>query len=163
MRLEDAIFLTAHEFGIEVLAAKWNASRNTVQHKANPNDAAHYFRPRELVDLQTFAQDYRIAHAMAGELGGQFIAPANFAHLSDEALLDLFTGLMGQVGDFSKDFRDAWSDGRITPREFGAIRDDLYRVKQVCAEIEARMATLVETRPKAAVGANVERIRPGAK
>lgn len=163
MKLEDAIYHTAHDFGIDELALKLGASRNTVQHKANPHDATHYFRPRELVAIQALARDYRITHAMAEELGGQFIAPANFAHLGDAALVDLFAGLMERIGAFAADFRTAWADGRLDQKEFGGIRDDLYKVKQVCAELEARMATLV-ARPKVHDGAhNVERIRPGAK
>lgn len=159
MKIEDAIYSTVHSFGLEELAVKLGMSRNTLQHKANPHDEGHYFRPRELVAIQALTRDFAIAHAMAGELNGQFIEPANFAHLSDEALLDLFTGLMAQVGDFSRDFRVAWANGSLTPKEFSGIRDDLYKVKQVCAELEVRLATLVETRPKVA---SIKRIRPEA-
>ena len=158
MKLEDAIYSCVHRFGLEELAIKLGMSKNTLQHKANPHDESHYFRPRELIAVQAFSRNYAIAHAMAAELGGQFIAPANFAHLSDEALLDLFTDLMAKVGDFSKDFRVAWADGSLSLKDFRELHDDLYQVKQVCAELEARLQMLIETRPKVA---SIERIRPG--
>ena len=158
MRLEDAIYSTVHGYGTDLMAARLGASANTVQHKANPHDATHYFRPRELVSIQAFAQDYAIAHAMAGELGGEFIAPAHFAHLSDEALLDLFASLMASCGAFAGDFKAAWSDGRLSTPEFTALCGDLYQVKQVCAELQARMATMVDARPRVVA---LEKVRPG--
>lgn len=163
MRLEDAIYQTVHRIGCAELAVKLSTrdkaeSASTVSHKANPNDAAHYFRPRELVSMQVFTQDYAITHAMAEEVGGQFIEPAQFAHLSDEALLDLFASLMANCGAFAGDFRQAWSDGRLCGREFQALCDDLYQVKQVCAELQARMATMVDARPRVVA---LEKVRPG--
>lgn len=163
MKIEDAIYNTCHEYGIEQLALNFGASKNTVQHKANKHDPKHYFTPRELVSIQAHTRNFSIAHAMAGELGGQFIEPANFAHLGDEALLDMFAKLMARCGTFAGDFQTAWADGRLDMKEFSAICNDLYQVKQVCAELESRMATLVETRPRAVAGANVERFRPGGK
>ena len=158
MRLDDAIYQTVHKVGAEEMAIKLNASPNTVQHKANPNDATHYFRPRELVAMQVFAKDFSIAHAMAAELGGEFVEPANFAHLSDESLLDLFASLMAQSGEFAGDFKEAWRDGRLSAREFATLCADLYQVKQVCAELQARMATMVQTHPRVVP---LEKVRPG--
>lgn len=163
MRLEDAIYQTVHRIGCAELAVKLSTrekteSGSTVNHKANPNDATHYFRPRELVSMQVFTQDYAITHAMADELGGQFIEPANFAHLSDEALLDLFASLMAQSGEFAGDFKEAWRDGRLSAKEFKTLCEDLYQVKQVCAELQARMATMVQERPRVVA---LEKVRPG--
>lgn len=165
MKTETAIYETAHRIGIEELAVMLSSpqkreSANTMQHKANPHDPSHYFTPRQLVTMQAMSGSYSIMHAMAAELGGQFIEPKRFAHLSDDKLLELFTTLMVRNGDFAGDFQRAWADGSLTPKEFAAINDDLYQIHQVCAELAARMVLLVDERPKRTV--NVANIRPGA-
>lgn len=156
MRLEDAIYRTVHK-DLEVLATRMGMSPNTMQHKANPNVDNAYFRPRELTEIMDFQRDYSILHAMAGELGGQFVEPKDFANVSDEALLDMFASLMAGIGEFASDFKRAWADGSLNGKEFKRLCIDLYQVKQVCAELELRMATMVERRP----AANVERLVPG--
>lgn len=148
MRVVDAIYQTVAKAGADVLAAHMGMPVSTLRKKADFKNTTHYFRPEELVALQAFAGDYSINHALAAELGGQFIEPGNFANVSDQALLSLFTSLMARNGDFAKDFQKAWDDGSLSPKEFQSLRGDLYQVKQVCAEIEARMASMVEERPK---------------
>jgi hypothetical protein len=156
MRIADAIFNLVLKAGAGVLAAHMNMPESTMYKKADIKNTTHFFRPEELVAVQVFANDYSINHAFAEAVGGQFIEPANFAHLSDEALLDLFTSLMQRNGIFAGDFQQAWSDGRITPKEFNQLCSDLYQVKQVCAELQSRMGTMVDERPRP-----VEKVRPG--
>lgn len=156
MRVEDAIYKTVHR-DLEVFATRMGMSPNTMNHKANPNREDAYFRPRELITLMQLSGDYSILHAASAELGGQFVEPKNYANVSDAALLNMFTALMARNGEFADDFQRAWDDGSLSEKEFTGLCDDIYQVKQVCAELQLRMAAMVERRPPVA---NVERLVP---
>ena len=143
MRVEDAIYDTVHEGGVERAAVRLKQSASTVNHKANPHQP-HNFSARELIKLQAHFNDFRITHAMAAELGGVFVESADYSHLGDMELLDNFMRLVASLGTYSEEFRAAWADGRLTPSEFAQLKDTGYMLKQHLAEFEARLSDMVE-------------------
>lgn len=145
MKVEHAIYDTVHEYGVEEIALRLQQSPHTVQHKANPH-AHHQFSARELITIQATSRNYRINHAMAQSVGGTFVEPANLSAVSDDALLDQFTALVAELGRYAAEFNTAWADGRLTGKEFERVRDEAYQIQQRLAELDTRMASLVDDR-----------------
>lgn len=62
---------TAHGYagGVEALAKRMKVNANTLTHKVNPKNTTHFLTLRDAIEMQWQSRDYRILHAMAGELG----------------------------------------------------------------------------------------------
>ncbi len=71
MSIDDAVYHVVHggPGGVESLAPRLGVPVGTLTHKANPNNATHFMRPRELVDAQVFTGQAHVLHAMAAALG----------------------------------------------------------------------------------------------
>lgn len=149
MNVSDAAYATAHDYpgGTVSLAPRLGMSSAVLRGKVNPNDAGHKLTLDEALRMQSLIGDFRILHAMAGELGFVCIPGGTFDGVADDALLDLFSTMIQRLGDFSRAFHEALSDGRVTEKEFEAIRTEFYSLQAAGAELLSRVESLTEKRP----------------
>ena len=149
MNMIDAAYATAHDYpgGTVSLAPRLGMSSAVLRGKVNPNDACHKLTLGEALKMQILTGDTRILHAMADELNFVCIPGGTFDGVADDALLDLFSSMIAKLGDFSRAFHDALSDGRVTEKEFESIRTEFYSLQASGAELLSRVESLTEKRP----------------
>lgn len=149
MNIFDAAYATAHDYpgGTVSLGPRLGISSAVLRGKVNPNDAGHKLTLDEALRMQVLTGDFRILHAMADELNFVCVPGGAFDGVADDALLDLFSMMIQRLGDFSRAFHEALSDGRVTEKEFEAIRTEFYSLQAAGAELLSRVASLTEKRP----------------
>jgi hypothetical protein len=146
MNWQDAAYATVHDYpgGCASLAPRIGVSPNVLQNKVNPNQTYHKLTQDESVRIQAFTGDARILHAEAEELGYVCIAAGDFTGVSDCALLDLFNREYAALGKFSEHFGNAFASGGIDPQQRDTLRNDMYSIKRILAEIMARIDALAD-------------------
>lgn len=145
MNVHDAAYHTAHDYpgGIPALAPRLGISKNVLKNKVDPKQEWHKLTLDEAVRLQAFTGDVRVLQAMAEQLGFVCIPVPQFEGISDIELLDAYTAMVADEGQFAVDFRSALKDGEISRREFETMRDDIHRQQQHEMELLARIESLV--------------------
>lgn len=96
------------------------------------------------LQMQAFSGTTHFAQAVAHESGGIFLEMPHFAGVADMELLDAYTDLVADEGQFAKDFRDALADRKISRAEFERLRDDIRAQQHHEAALLARVESLVE-------------------
>ncbi len=122
MNILDAAHRIGHEYpgGAGVLADRLGINRVVFNSRLNPNLPSHHLSLLDSLRMQQLAGRQDVLHAMASELGFVCI-PA---------------GAYGGV-----------SDGRVTEKEFEAIRTEFYSLQAAGAELLSRVESLTEKRP----------------
>lgn len=145
MNVLDAAYITAHEYpgGVPALSARMGVSRNVLQNKLNPAVEYHKLTLDEAMRLQTMTGDHRILHAMADELG-YVCVKLPISDASDMELLDSFMTVLRELGEFSSEFQQDWSDGRIDGKELARLKQQFYEMQQAGVELMRRIEDLAE-------------------
>ena len=149
MNILDAAHRIGHEYpgGAGVLADRLGINRVVFNSRLNPNLPSHHLSLLDSLRMQQLAGRQDVLHAMASELGFVCIPAGAYGGVSDAALLDLFSTMIQRLGDFSRAFHEALSDGRVTEKEFEAIRTEFYSLQAAGAELLSRVESLTEKRP----------------
>lgn len=145
--LPDLVYIIAHDYpgGIPTLAARMGKSPNVLNKQVNPSIDTHKTSVEDLVQILNYADvDKRFTHAICANSGGVFVSTDHLEGISDMALLETYTGLMAKFGQFSQDFNQALSDGRVTDDEITSIKQDMYNMNAAGATLIARLESLVD-------------------
>lgn len=139
----DAAYQTAHGYpgGITALATRMGVSANTLTHKVNPHNTTHHLSLREAVDMQFFADDAAVLHAMAARLGYACVRA-----MPDQAGGDPVAALVNfQVAQ--ADFTQQAGDAILTP--LPPTRNTMRRMSEFAGDlIAATDAVLAAIRGK---------------
>jgi hypothetical protein len=147
MNVTDAAYHTVHDYpgGADSLAPRAGiSSGQMLRNKVNPNQEGHHLSLAEAGRIVGITQDRRIPDAFAGLVGCVLINVADFNGVSDMALLETYTKLMSELGDFSQAFHKALSDGRITKKEIGQLEQQMREFQSAGAELINRAKQLTE-------------------
>jgi hypothetical protein len=147
MNVTDAAYHTVHDYpgGADSLAPRAGiSSGQMLRNKVNPNQEGHHLSLAEAGRIVGITQDRRIPDAFAGLVGCVLINVADFNGVSDMALLETYTKLMSELGDFSQAFHKALSDGRITKKEIGQLEQQMREFQSAGAELISRAKQLTE-------------------
>lgn len=120
---------TCYEFGVERLASLMGISRGVLYNKCDVGDSQHH-KPtlQDVVLVQVITADKRITHALSRLFGGVFVDLSGIQGQSDEALLDLVATWMREQGELFARWQEAYGDGRISSRDYKAIRKEALDV-----------------------------------
>lgn len=149
MNIIDAAYAVAHDYagGTESLAPRLGMSGAILRGKVNPNDAKHHLTLAESERMQLLTDDHRIMFAMAEELG--YMPPLRRVdfNVSDQSLLETYTKLMAELGDFSREFNSALVDGKITKSEIKRMRTEMRQFQSAGEELMNRAEQLIDESP----------------
>lgn len=143
----DAAYHTVHDYpgGAPSLAPRLGiASSRVLDNKVNPHCDHHKLTLSETVKLMVFTGDMRILQAMGDQLGQLIVPLPMLDNVSDTALLETYTNLFKEVGEFSAAFHDALSDGKITRAEIDHMRKEMHDSFRAGEELLARAEALVD-------------------
>lgn len=146
MNISDAAFATVHDYpgGSESLGPRMGMDAAVLRNKVNPNNTTHHLRLDESVRMQGVSGDHRICRAMNEELGYLPPIPRVAAGVSDAALLETYTKLMSELGDFSQKFHQALADGKLTAREVDGLQGEMDEFFAAGAELLNRARQIAE-------------------
>lgn len=143
----DAAYHTVHDYpgGAPSLAPRLGIkSPRVLDNKVNQNCETHHLTLAEAVKLVDFTGDLRILEAMAERVGQLLLPLPQLDLVSDTALLETYTNLFKEVGEFSAVFHDALADGRITRAEIDRMRKEMHDSFRAGEELLARAEALVD-------------------
>lgn len=146
MNISDAAYAVVHDYpgGSESLGPRVGIDPAVLRNKVNQANTTHHLRLDESVRLQGVSGDHRICRAMNEELG--YLPPiprVDFA-VSDSSLLETYTRLMAELGDFSGKFHVALSDGNLTMKEVAALRTEMLEFFAAGEELLNRASQIAE-------------------
>ncbi len=144
--VSDAAYHTVHDYpgGAPSLAPRIGISSHRVlDGKVKPTDEYHKLTLDEACKIIALTGDLRILRAMAEE-NRQLLVPMVDCMVSDAALLDTYTNLMKELGEFSGSFHDALSDGRITRAEFERMQKEMNDFFMAGNELLNRAEQLID-------------------
>lgn len=146
MNVADAIHSLVLEYpgGPKVFAARLEMSLNVLYAKANPNTKSHYPSVLEAMRWMSLTGDHRPLRAMNEELGYLPPIPRVSAEVSDMALLESYTKLISELGDFSQKFHLALADGKVTKREVKRLRSEMLDFVGAGEELLNRLEQIAE-------------------
>jgi|GEM_PF-783325 len=123
---------TAHGYtgGIEALAKRMQVNANTLTHKVNPKNTTHFLTLRDAIEMQWQSRDYRILHAMAGELGFACV-PATPVH-TDGDPIDTLMRMQMAFADYVQALGEA-----LTRRAGGVSGNQMRKAEFHAAEAVA--------------------------
>ena len=146
MNIRDAAYSTAHDYpgGTDSLGPRIGMSGAILRGKVNPADTSHHLRLDEAMKLMAMTADHRILVAMCEELG--YLPPiprVDFA-VSDSALLETYTKLMSELGDFSREFHTSLADGVLTTIEVDRMQQEMLQFFSAGEELLSRARQIVQ-------------------
>lgn len=146
MNVMDAAHATAHDYpgGAGILAARLKMNPAVLNSKVNPNTSTHHLSLMEAMRMMSLSGDHRILRAMNEELG--YLPPIQrvSAEVSDVALLESYTKLISELGDFSAKFHEALADGRVTKKEVKRLRSEMLDFAAAGEELLNRLEQIAE-------------------
>ncbi len=144
--IPDLVYDTAHDFpgGVPALAQRMGMSAKILNNKVKQTVDTHHTTVNDAVKMIDITGDDRIAHGFAALVGGIIVKLADFDNVSDMALLETYTKLMAEFGDFGKDFHATLTDGKITRAEFNKLKEDLYRLHSAAHTLLGRVESLID-------------------
>jgi len=143
----DAAYNTVHDHpgGAPVLAVRLGvASARVLDNKVNPRSDHHKLTLDEAVKLMVFTGDLQILQAIAERVGHLVMPLPVIDCVSDTALLETYTGLIKEVGEFSATFHDAIADGVMTVAEMKRMRQEMHDFFRAGEELLSRAEQLVD-------------------
>jgi len=119
MNVQDAAYATVHDYpgGASSLAPRMGMPVAVMNSKVNPNTHTHHLSLSEAVRVMAVTGDTRMLRAQCDELGFLPPIPRVVVDVSDMALLESYTQMISRLGEFSRQFHAALSDGRLTTAE----------------------------------------------
>jgi len=147
MNILDAAHATVHDYpgGASSLAPRLGMVVGVLNSKVNPHTATHHLTLSEDMRIMAVTGDHRMLRASCDELGYLPPLPRVDGEVSDLALLETYTRLMSELGEFSQEFHSALADGRLTLAEvsrlesemldfFGAGEELINRARQIAEQ-----------------------------
>jgi hypothetical protein len=127
MNTQDAAYHTVHDYlgGASSLAPRLGMPVGVLNSKVNPNTPTHHLSLAESVRLMVLTADHRILRAQCDELGYLPPIPRVTCEVSDLALLETYTRLISELGEFSQAFHTALADGRLTLPEVARLEKEM--------------------------------------
>lgn len=146
MNMIDAAHATVHDYpgGAESLAPRLKMRPAVLNSKVNPNTATHHLTLAEAMRIMGLTGDHRMLRAMNEALGYLPPIPRIDAEVSDVALLETYTRLMSELGDFSRKFHAAVADGKLTTREVDAMQVEMLEFFAAGEELLGRARQIAE-------------------
>lgn len=146
MNITDAAFATVHDYpgGSESLGPRVGLDPAVLRNKVNPNNTTHHLRLDEALRLQGISGDHRICRSMNEALGYLPPIPRVEVEVSDAALLETYTRLMSELGEFSTTFHQALMDGRLTSKEIDGMQVEMLEFFAAGEELLNRARQIVE-------------------
>lgn len=146
MNIHDAAYHTVHEYpgGSTSLAPRVAMNPVVLNSKVNPHTSTHHLTLDEAMRIQAITGDHRLLRAMCEALG--YLPPVMRVTglVSDAALLENYTRLMSELGEFSQAFHQALADGRLTAKEVDRLEDEMLDFFQAGEELVNRARSLVQ-------------------
>lgn len=146
MNVQDAAYHTVHDYpgGSESLGPRVGVKPAVLRNKVNWKNPANHLTLDEAQLVMVMSGDHRIVYAQLDELG--YLPPVKRIDflVSDSALLESFTRLMSELGDFSGKFHVALSDGKLTSDEVDRMEDEMREVYAAAGELLSRMRQIAE-------------------
>lgn len=145
MNVKDAMHATVKDYpgGAESLAPRMGIKSPAVlRSKVNPNIDTHHLHLDQAVSMMVLSGDYRIMHAMAGEMGGVFeLLPTG--NVTEANIFALIMHASAKHGDICQEFHEAMADGHLSNDEKAMMIDkvqatisSLYKLKQLLEKDE---------------------------
>jgi len=146
MHVSDAAYATVHDYpgGSASLGPRVGINPVVLSSKVNPNTSTHHLMLVEALRLMALTGDHRILRAICDELGYLPPIPRLDCAVPDVALLETYTRLMAELGDFSREFHTAMADGRLTLREIERMDAEMMDVFAAGEELLNRARQIVE-------------------
>lgn len=146
MSVADAAHATVHDYpgGAACLATRMGMNPVVLNSKVNPNTTTHHLMLLEAQRMMGLTGDYRILRAQCDELG--FLPPVRrvTVEVSDAALLETYTKLISELGEFSTKFHAALADGKVTKKELGRLRKEMGDFFAAGEELLTRVEQITE-------------------
>ena len=147
LTVTDAAYHSVHDYpgGATALALRIGvSSAGVLSNKVNPLQDHHKLTLDEAVLVMAFSGDLRILHAIADRFDQLVVPVVRYDQVSDTALLETYTRLMKELGEFSSAFHDALSDGKFTRAELDGMRGELRDFERAGEELLNRAEQLVD-------------------
>ena len=130
--ISRAAYATVHEGGwtAKTLAAELGISHQVLLNKVSPTNESHFLRLTEAVDLMRTTRDVRILHAVAAELGGQYLPGPEVDEHTDPALMNDLAQMTAEFGELMKEVACDIGDGAISDNELSRIENDAERLRK---------------------------------
>jgi hypothetical protein len=140
-----AAHATVHDYpgGSLALGPMMGVSASFLRAAVNPHDTTHSLTIERASRLMSITNDPRILAAMAEENGYSIIKLPQF-EISDSALLENYTALHAELGEFAVAFNQSLVDSKISKKEFERMRDEWYQAVSVGFSLLNRIEQLVE-------------------
>lgn len=145
MNIQDAAHRIGHEYpgGATALAHRMGIGPAVFNSKLNPNTTTHHLGLVEAHRMQQLTGRVDILQAMADDLGYSIIKLPDFA-VSDAAILESYTAMLAELGEFSGAFNQSLADNRINKKEFEHMRDEMNQAIAAALSLIGRIEQLVE-------------------
>lgn len=112
------------------VATKIGVAQGTLRNKIadNKDDKRHHVTLSEAIAIVEATSDYSIIHAICAHFDGEFLAHPGLDDVSNEELLNRYTCMMKELGQFSTDIHTSLMDGIITKNEIENLQKDFLRL-----------------------------------
>lgn len=140
LSVRDAAFHTVHDYpgGAMALAVRLGVNGMTLSHQVNPNNLGRFSLSIEkATDIQALAQDYRILHSMARELGHVAI---KVDQAEEENVMANIADTVREFSGYLTSVTDAVADSRVTDNELREIDAHLCEMVQQANHLRATVA-----------------------
>lgn len=146
MNVHDAAHATVHDYpgGAASLAPRLGMPQAVLNSKVNPHTLTHHLNLTEAMRIMAMTGDHRILRAQCEELGYLPPIPRLAAEVSDAALLETYTRLMAELGDFSREFHAALADGRLTHAEIDRMQAEMLEFMAAGEALVLRARAIAE-------------------
>lgn len=127
-----AAYATVHQEGrtAKAIAADLGLSHQVLLNKVSPTNTSHFLRLTEAVGLMRTTRDVRILHALAGEMGGQYLPGPDLDDDADPALMKDLARMTAEFGELMKEVAMDMADGIISDNELARIEDDADQLRK---------------------------------
>jgi hypothetical protein len=110
------------------VAMKIGVTQGTLRNKIadSKDDKRHHVTLSEAIAIVEATSDYSIIHAICAHFDGEFLAHPGLDDVSNEELLNRYTCMMKELGQFSTDIHTSLMDGIITKNEIENLQKIFY-------------------------------------
>lgn len=140
LSVRDAAYHTVHDYpgGAMALGVRLGVNGMTLSHQVNPNNVGKFSLSIEkATDIQALAEDYRILHSMARELGH---VAMKVDHAEEENVMANIADTVKEFAGYLTSVTDAVADGRVTDNELREIDAHLCEMVQHANHLRATVA-----------------------
>jgi hypothetical protein len=140
-----AAHATVHDYpgGSIALGPMMGISASFLRTAVNPHSRDHSLTIERACQLMSITNDPRILAAMADEIGYSIIKLPSF-EISDSAVLESYTAMLAELGEFSGVFNQSLADNKINRKEFDRMREEMNQTIAAALALIGRIEQLVE-------------------